>query len=378
MRVLAFSDFAWPEGSGGVERTLAEIYPRLVRRGHTQVQIIALAGANLPRQEDQDGVLVRRARRVPLERLTGAQVSASLDAWPVARRAVREFRPDLVHVHSLYFHTSLVGAGLARAYRLPLLVTMHLGAVDALPQPYRAASTLYERTAGRLLLANARRIICVSNNVREHALSLGAGPEKSVVVPNGVDCLRYAPGAGSRSTTPTLLCVGRLIFNKGQHILLEAVAALRRAGIALRVLFAGDGPMEQRLRRQAAELGLDDATVIFLGRRDDVGELLSQADLFVRPSLSEGMSLAVLEAMAAGLPVVVTDVSGNRELTRSGHDGVIVPPGSAQQLAAALRRLVGDAAYRKELGARGRQRALQYDWSAVARQTEEEMIRACA
>ena len=378
MRVLAFSDFAWPEGSGGVERTIAEIYPRIASQGAIDFQLCTLAGDGLARAESRDGIVFHRARRLPLERLTGAQVSASLDIWPAALRAARTFRPNLIHVHTLYFHTSLVGAALARLLRLPLLLTLHLGAVDALPQPYRAASALYEQTAGRLLLGNARRIICVSEDVRAHALTLGVPATRLAVVPNGVDCARFAPGAGSGARTLTLLCVGRLIFNKGQHILLDAVAALRRTGLPVRVLFAGDGPMDGTLRRRAAALGLDHETAVFLGRRDDVGALLAGADLFVRPSLSEGMSLAVLEAMAAGLPVVITDVSGSREVTHCGRDGLIVQPGSAEALAEAIGRLARDPGLRRTLGERARQRALQYDWSAVASATAEEMFRACA
>lgn len=377
MKVLAFSDVAWPEGSGGVERSLREIYPRLATRHGAEIWLVTLADSGLPRREHRDGVTILRTRRLPLERVTGAQVTISVDAWRAGLRAAQVFRPDLIHAHTLFYHTSLVAAVVARRAHRPLLLTLHLGAIDALPQPYRTATRLYERTVGRALLIAARRIICVSEDVRRHALALGATAHKLVMVPNGVDAARFAPRQHQARPVPTVVCVGRLIFNKGQQHLLEATADLRRRGISLRLLLVGDGPQEAELRRQAAAYHLDEQ-VTFLGRRDDVEAVLADADVFVRPSLSEGMSLAVLEAMACGLPVIATDVSGTRQLIRHGTDGIVVQPGSVPQLSEALERLLRDAPLRQRLGHNARQRALAYNWERVAEATAKEMKHACA
>lgn len=375
MKVLAFCDVDWMEGSGGVERALSEIYPRLIAQTGAEVRLITLASAQLPREEECGGVRLVRARRVPLESLTGAQVSASVDVWAMARRTVRHFQPDVIHAHTLFYHTSLVAAAVAKRARVPLLLTLHLGALDALPQPYRAMSQLYERTVGRALLAAATRIICVSEDVRQHARALGAAAAKLAVVPNGVDTARFAPVGRIPNRVPTVLCVGRLIFNKGPHYLIEAAAAMHARGIALRLVFAGDGPMEQTLRQHAARLNLHDS-VEFRGRCDNIAALLGEADIFVRPSLSEGMSLAVLEAMAAGLPVIASDVSGTRQMIRDMIDGIITTPGSVAGLTNALALLLPDAALRARLGANARARALLYDWSSVAAMTGTEMTQA--
>jgi glycosyltransferase involved in cell wall biosynthesis len=337
--------------------------------------------------------------------LTGAQTAFSAEAWGLGAAAAARFRPDVVHAHTLFFHTSLVAAAVARVAGVPLVLTLHLGAVDALPQPYRTLTRAYELAAGRALLTAATRIICVSVDVRRHALALGAAAAKLAVVPNGVDARRFAPnppapfparerGGACRDTSDgaargdspppsrargaaplILLSTGRLIFNKGQGHLLEAMAALRRRGLAFRLVLVGEGPLEGRLRRQAERLGLGD-TVQFAGYRQDMPALLRAADVFVRPSLSEGMSLAVLEAMAAGLPVVATDVSGTRELLQNGAGGLIVPPGSPPALADALARLAADAGLRRRLGEAARARALAYDWEHVADLTLEELRRA--
>lgn len=377
MRVLAFSDVAWPEGSGGVEHSLQEIYPRLVARHGVEVCLVTLGASCLPQHERREGVVILRTRRLPLDRVTGAQVSVSADVWRTGLRAVRVFRPDLIHAHTLFYHTSLVAAAVARHHRIPLLLTLHLGAVDALPQPYRAATQLYERTIGRTLLGAARRIICVSDDVRSHALELGAPAHKLATVPNGVDVTRFTPRPYQSRPVPTVVCVGRLIFNKGQQHLLSAVRDLRQRGVPLHLVLVGDGPMEAKLRRQSAAYRLDDC-VTFLGRRDDIEMILADADVFVRPSLSEGMSLAVLEAMACGLPVIATAVSGTRQLIRDGEDGIVVQPGSVPHLADALECVLRDPCLRRRLGCNARRRALAYDWERVVAATAEEMKHACA
>lgn len=373
MKVLAFCDVDWEEGSGGVEHTLSELYPRLVAGHPLDICLITLAQGCAPRCEERSGVRVVRARSLPLESLTGAQTSVSITVWRASVKAMRAFRPDVIHAHTLFYHTSLVAAAMAKRFDVPLLLTLHLGSLDALPAPYRIASQVYERTVGRAVLAAATRVICVSDDVRAHARSLGGAPRKLTVIPNGVDLVRFAPCMRVNPDVPTVLCVGRLIFNKGQHYLLDAVAALTEQGLGMRLVFVGDGPMEGRLRRRAAALGIG-AITEFHGRSDRVDALLAQADIFVRPSLSEGMSLAILEAMAAGLPVIASDVSGVRQLIRNNTDGLVVPPRRVPELSAALARLLGDARLRNALGAHARQRALAYGWSRVVSATAEVMM----
>lgn len=377
MRVLAFSDVALPEGDGGVERTLAEIYPRIVAPGATRVRLLTMAAPQAPPREVRDGVEIVRARRLDLGSVTGAQTALSWQMWQRASQSAREFRPDLLHAHTLFFHSSLVAAAVARRLRLPLLLTLHIGSTATLPQPHRFATQCYERTLGRVLLRVAQRIICVSDDVRRHALSLGAPPSKLTVIPNGVDLADYQPAPRPPRAVPVALCVGRLIFNKGQRFLLDATARLRDEGAPLRVRFAGDGPAASALRARTRALGLTDR-VEFLGHQDNVAALLADADIFVRPSLTDGMSLAVLEALASGLPVVATDVSGTRELIGDGAAGIVVPPASTAELAQALQVLAQDPQRRLRMGARARERALAFDWASVAARTHREMTDVCA
>ena len=199
------------------------------------------------------------------------------------------------------------------------------------PQAPRLATDAYERSIGSRILAASTRVIAVSEAVAAHVIDLGAIPEKVVVVPNGVDTELFRPPEGPRSTQITF--VGRLISNKRPEDALEAFARLGRDEWQL--VFVGDGPMRRGLEARASELGIT-GRVRFLGTRTDIPQLLAESAIVVRPSLTEGRSLAILEAMATGLPVVATAVGANPDLVTHGKTGVIVPVGDDEAIAQAL------------------------------------------
>jgi glycosyltransferase involved in cell wall biosynthesis len=207
--------------------------------------------------------------------------------------------------------------------------------------------------ADRLMSAFTTTTICVAHG----ELSAGVRartcrPDRTVVIHNGVPL--DVPRRPSRDTTPvTLLSVGRLRAPKDFLTLVRAMAALEPGSAGLRI--AGDGPERAALADEVARLGLE-STVELLGTRTDVAELLAGADVFVLSSDSEGLPMSVLEAMAAGLPVVASAVGGVPEAVRDGETGTLVPPGDSAALAHALRRLVSDPALRDRLGEAGRRR----------------------
>jgi glycosyltransferase involved in cell wall biosynthesis len=153
---------------------------------------------------------------------------------------------------------------------------------------------------------------------------------------------------------PVALCLARLSPEKDVGNFLEAAALLPEAGA--RFLVAGDGPLLPTLRHQIAFLGLEGRATL-LGRRDGVPTLLAAADLLCLPSREEGLSLAALEAMAAGLPLVATRVGGLPEAVEDGKTGLLVPPRDPSALAGALARLLTDPARARAMGAAGRARA---------------------
>jgi glycosyltransferase involved in cell wall biosynthesis len=160
--------------------------------------------------------------------------------------------------------------------------------------------------------------------------------------------------------------VGRLIFNKGPQYLVEAAPQVLRARPEAEFVFVGDGPLRPQLEKRARQLGVSHRTT-FLGTRPDVASILQTCHVLARPSLLEGMPLTVLEAMACGLPVVATPISGTAELVRDGENGLLVPPADPASLARAILRLMADESMREDQGKEGRRLAEHaYSWDAVA------------
>ena len=156
--------------------------------------------------------------------------------------------------------------------------------------------------------------------------------------------------------------VGSLTNVKGHEVLLTALAAVRFDKSPPRLLIVGDGPLRGYLEQRAAHLGLADR-VHFIGFRTDIAELLAAMDLYVCASLSEGMSNALMEAMAAGLPLISTNVGDHAALIRDGVDGFLVPPGEARSLATAIIRMAASSSVREEMGRHARQRITDFSFS---------------
>jgi glycosyltransferase involved in cell wall biosynthesis len=198
----------------------------------------------------------------------------------------------------------------------------------------------------------ADRITALSEPDLQQQLALGlSAASKYVVVRNGIDCERFAgPRPRSFEGSPLIGAVGRFSEEKGHRYLLEAMASLRRRLPGARLVLVGYGALEGDLRSRAAGLAVD-GVVTFAGERDSA-ELLGSFDVFAQPSLYESQGLAILEAMAAGVPVVATDVGGVRDAVRNGESGLLVPPADPGALAEAIVRLAGDRELALRLAAR--------------------------
>ncbi len=208
-----------------------------------------------------------------------------------------------------------------------------------------------------LLARMADHFVCVSRDGAARARSAGLGAHKVGLVWNGIDLTRFRP-TGPCVDGPAVT-VARVNPEKDVANLVRAAAEVARTDAAFRVEVAGDGPCLPDVRRLADELHIADA-VRFRGVVRDIPTLLAGASLFVLPSLNEGISLTLLEAMAVGLPVVATKVGGTPEAVEDGVTGLLVPPGDPAALAAAIRRLRADPALARRLGEAGRRRVEQH------------------
>jgi glycosyltransferase involved in cell wall biosynthesis len=225
------------------------------------------------------------------------------------------------------------------------------------------------------------RIVCNSEAVSRFTLHAeGASRKKVVVIPNGVDAARFERGDGGtmrrrlglRPEDLVVGAVGTIKKVKGQAVLFEAMRPLFERHAALRLVLAGEVTRGygEELRRAVAEAGLE-GRVLLPGVVTEVPDLLAALDLFALPSLSEGMSNALLEAMAAGRAIVATEAGGNAESLDGGNSGVLVPPGDAEALGRALERLIETPDRRRELGRRASARARdEYSLAKMLDRTE--------
>jgi glycosyltransferase involved in cell wall biosynthesis len=209
----------------------------------------------------------------------------------------------------------------------------------------------------RVIASLGTQLVTVSDQMRRFYSGLAGGKTFFELVHNGVDNSAFGQPAKRRNEKFTFVSVGRLVSLKGFDVLLEALARTGPGGPDLRIL--GEGKDLPELEARARLLGIEDR-VEFLGFRDDVAEVLSNADAFVLASRSEGLSCSVVEAMAAGLPCVVTAVGGNSELVADGETGFLVPSEDPTALAVKLTQLSSDRELSRALGAGGRKRVAEY------------------
>ena len=295
-----------------------------------------------------EGAAALGARALPLPsprdpRFTGL-IADHLGAHPA----------DVFHCHVGTGCEDWDGVRVAGAAGCPAVVqTQHLPFLVSHPRKRRAYHHAIEEVD---------RLIAVSQGLRRTYEAIGVPPELFVTVPNGVasPAGRLSRGEarqvlGLEPDQPVVLTIGRLTHMKGQWHLIDAVPALVARFPGLAVVLLGDGPLRCSLQARAAALGVA-RHVCFAGHRADARRLLTAADVFVLPSRHEGMPLAALEAMEAGLPVVATRVIGSAEVVDDGVTGALVRPGDPAALGAAVGRLLADPGLRGRQGAAGRRR----------------------
>jgi glycosyltransferase involved in cell wall biosynthesis len=264
---------------------------------------------------------------------------------------------SIVHTHTS--KPGILGRLAARRSGVPAIIhTPHLFPFHE--ESGRLSAAAYVRCE-RLAARWCDRIVAVSEFHREWALQLGIGrPGQVISIPNGVPAERTVPTSSSADVRRALgigdafmvFASGRLAPQKGIEYLVRAAPRVREAIPGARIVVAGDGPLEDRLAQLSGELGVED-TMQFIGFRADIAELLGAADLVVLPSLWEGLSISLLEAMAAAKPIVTTTLGSNREVTNDGAAARLVPPKDVDALAAAIVALAEAPDERDELARRG-------------------------
>lgn len=260
---------------------------------------------------------------------------------------------DLIHCHHLQGFHSLAAILIKRLFNKKVIIKVagggSLGDIAAIKK----------RKLGRIylwFLRKADRVISVSNEItcqlKEHGFSLSQIAE----IPNGVDLQKFRVQDRSLPSEKRLLIyIGRFDHGKGLEDLLSAFKKVHESQPGTQLLLVGDGGEKEKLLRLAYELKIH-TSIHFEGVHDDVNHYLGKSEIFVFPSLSEGMSNVLLEAMACGLPIVATRIGGNLELIENGLNGLLVSPGNPGELAEAILWLLTNPDRAKEMGKRGREK----------------------
>lgn len=360
----------FPPSGGGVEVVIAEVAPRLAAAGH-EVMVVTLSEPGDQGSGSYRGVLVEKVKGYRLNRLTGLEVRVSLEARRRMGDILARFSPHVVNAHHAFFTTTPIALATSRRLGIPSVLTLHIGDLDRFSGWRGLAARTYEKLFANRLIDRADSVIAVSRAI---AAQVSSG--KVTVVPNGVDLDRFHPSPTPTRTPRKVLFVGRLIANKGPDTMLRAFAEVASAFPDSSLTMVGEGPMRRSLERLAYDLQLEDR-VEFLGYRPDVERAMRQSDIFVRPSLVEGMPLTILEAMASGLPVVASNLPGIEEVIANGESGLLVEPGSHAEVGAAILDLMRDHSLRNRVASRARFRIeTAFSWDVTATRTEEALLNA--
>jgi len=336
---------------GGTENQAFYLAGGLAGAGH-RVTVLTLARPGAPARETLDGVMIERALRG-----LGHGVVFAVTYGASLLRHLRRLRAShaILHAHHLYLE-AMAAALVGLRAGLPTVAKVACGGL------YGDFARLHRTglAGGQPLLRRLSRVVAISEEINGELLAHGFAPNRIAHIPNGVDVRRFAPaqdpdlarrqvGLGSE----TVLFLGRLDSQKGLETALTAWARVAAKRPSAQLVFAGDGPARNALETQARGAGFGEQ-VRFLGTRSDPGRLLQASQLFLLPSKSEGISNALLEAMATGVACVASRVGGNCEVLEHGVSGLLVPPGDAAALADAVVTLLEDEALRKRLGTAAR------------------------
>ena len=360
MKIGLVSPYVYPL-PGGVTQHVGYLYENLRLRGH-DVRILT-SSHGLQRASEGDIIRIGKGFSFP--------VNGSVGTITISPRYVSQVRDVLEREQFdlLHFHEPFV------PFLSPIILRLSTSVNVATFHAYGGFSPSYE-FGSRVMGSYAARLhgrIAVSGAAKHFIDRYFPGEYK--VIPNGVDVLKYqraVPIARWMDGKRNLLFVGRHEPRKGLLELLKAYRILRKAGCDCRLLVVGQGPLSREARRYVATRHL--GGVEFLGRVSDheKAQLFQSADVYVSPATGgESFGIVLLEAMAAGTPIVASDIHGYKGVVRRGREALLVPPREPKQIAAAVARLLNDDELHEEMGRNGVARAQEFSWERVTKKVDD-------
>ena len=368
MSRILLINYEYPPIGGGGGNATQQIGRAFARMGH-EVYVLTAAWGDLPAEENDEGVTVKRipALRRRADRCSFLEMIAFIAAGLLAAPPLARVWKIEVALAFFALPSAPIAWYLKRACQIPYAISLQGGDVPGF-DPGRMR--IYHALTGGVISALWRDAVAVvANSQGLAALAHTHDPKATIgMIPAGADLTGIAPKQDyHRNGAINLLFVGRLVRQKGLDVL---VAALAKLDLALnwRLVLVGDGPEWPAIAGEAARLGLADRLEVRgWVRKEQLPAIYREGDIFVLPSRDEGMANALLEAMAAGLPVVGTRVAGTGEVVIEGETGLLVAPEDADALAAAVAALIQDESRRAAFGREGRKRVeTTFGWDIVA------------
>ena len=365
MRIIILVSLFPPKWLAGTEIATYNIAKYLARRGH-EVHVITSWDEGLPNESFEEGFYVHRIR-VPRLRIGGYTLHALRELL-----LIKELSPDVVHAQSIPRGTACVLA--RKLFGVPCVVW---GQGSDVYLPWR-----FKEVISKFVLGNADALIALTGLMKQKIIEL-LGRERCdiFVIPNGIDYEFFSSYLGKRGSVTSepgnnkkiVLYVGRLEPVKGVRYLVQAMGILRDGGLRnVKLLIVGDGSEKKCLEELVKKLDLEDY-VVFAGKvsHEKIPEYMASADVFVLPSLSEGFGMAVVEAMAMGLPVIASRVGGLPWIIRDGENGFLVEPRNPRDIAEKITLLLTNDNLRAYMSKRNIEEARKYSWEKIVEKLEK-------
>ncbi len=343
-------------GPGGAERLLVNLLEEFDRDRFdaAAVSLYPETGTILEREIREKGIKVYY-----LNKRKGLDLRMIRELWCI----FKDFRPDVIHTHLSVLRYALLPAFFCR---IPVQVhTIHSIAQKEVDRVGKLIHWLAFRYVGVVPISISREVSVTVRNLYGHGI-------KTPVIYNGIPTRKFSAYSNRKDEDNNiiLLHVGSFSPQKNHKVLIEAFALVVKECSKLRLWLVGDGELRSDIENLVAQKGLQ-SYISFLGIRADVAELLSQCDIFVLPSDWEGVPLTILEAMAAGKPVIATAVGGVPELVKDGETGILIPPQDTQALAQAILKLATNPEFGEQMGQTEQKLAQeQFDIARTAREYE--------
>ena len=361
---------SFPPDIGGAAAHIYELSTALLRQGNEVYVIAFTTNPHLKKYQEINGIKVYRVYTPPT-RLAGLMV-CSFKAWCRLRALMKDKNIDLIHYHNL-----LPCAFVARFIaNIPKVQTEHSsGFLMAVEKGE------YKRLY-RWLFSQSDYVIGASQVLVDNLIKYGVSRDRTSFIGSGVDVERFNPAVdgseirgkyGVKPTENIVLCPARLDPVKGVWYLIRAIPYIIKQDDSPRFLIAGDGPEMEKLNQEVIKLQIADR-VTFAGRvpNSEMPKYYAASDIVVLPSLKEATSIAGLEAMATGKPLVGTRVGGIPQIIADGETGTLVPPRNPEELARAITSLLGDKGKRTAMGLKARDKAEgEFSWQIIARKIQD-------